>query len=170
LSGLAGCTLVTSGTGLTSANGVGDYVYTFTATDKAGNTATKTVTLHVGYRWSGFLQPLTNTAHDLGTASVFNAGSTIPVKFQLSNASGAVVQAPVMPVWRAPVDLGPATTAGTATATSGAATVGGSFKWDSTAQQYVFTWQTPKTGAGHYYRIGVQLDSGDVYTTLIALK
>jgi hypothetical protein len=48
--------------------------------------------------------------------------------------------------------------------------VGGSFKWDATAQQYVFTWQTPKSGAGHYYRIGVQLDSGDTYTTLIVLK
>lgn len=33
-----------------------------------------------------------------------------------------------------------------------------------------FNWQTPKSGASHYYRIGVQLDSGDMYATLIVLK
>jgi hypothetical protein len=170
LSGIAGCTVAKSGSGVTNPNGVGDLVYTFTATDKAGNTATQTVTLHVGYKWTGFLQPVTNTAHDLGTASVFNAGSTVPVKFQLKNAAGATVQGNYMPVWLQPVDGGTTSTTATATSTTTPATVGGSFKWDATAQQYVFTWQTPKSGAGHYFRIGVQLDSGDSYTTLIVLK
>ena len=169
LSGLAGCTLVKSGSGLTNANGVGDFTYTFTATDKAGNTATQAITLHVGYGWSGFLQPVTNTAHDLTTASTFKAGSTVPMKFQLKDSTGAVKPATYMPVWLTPVDLG-TTAAGSGTATTGTGTVGGSYKWDATAQQYVFTWQTPKTGTGHYYRVGVQLDSGDVYTTLIKLS
>ncbi len=170
LSGIDTCTVVKSGTGFTNPKGVGDFTYSFRANDKAGNTATSSVTLHVGYRFSGFLQPVTNTAHDLTTASVFNAGSTIPVKFQLANSSGTVVQAAYMPVWVQPVDLGTASSAAAANQSAGAGTVGGSFKWDASAQQYVFTWQTPKTGAGHYYRIGVQLDSGDTYTTLIVLK
>ncbi|MDP9221385.1 MAG: PxKF domain-containing protein, partial [Actinomycetota bacterium] len=169
LSGLAGCSLVKSGSGLTNANAVGDVSYTFTATDRAGNTATQTITLHVGYAWSGFLQPVTNTAHDLTTASTFKAGSTVPMKFQLTDSSGTVRPATYQPAWLQPVDLGTTTTgAGVATGDSG--TVGGSYKGDANGQQYVFTWQTPKTGAGHYYRVGVQLDSGDVYTVLIKLS
>ncbi len=171
LSGLVSCQLTgKTGSGFTNTNGVGDLTYTFTATDNAGNPATQSITLHVGYKWTGFLQPVTNTAHDLGTASTFNAGSTIPVKFQLKNAAGTVAQATYMPVWIQPVDLGTTSVASTAVNTTTAATVGGSFKWDATGQQYIFTWQTPKSGAGHYYRIGVQLDSGDTYTTLIVLK
>ncbi|MFL6099433.1 MAG: OmpL47-type beta-barrel domain-containing protein [Actinomycetales bacterium] len=169
LSGLAGCTLVRSGSGLGNANGVGDFVYSFTATDQAGNTATQSVTLHVGYDWSGFLQPVTNTAHDLGTASTFKAGSTVPMKFQLKDSSGAVRPATSMPVWLQPTDLG-TTSAGTGVVTGGTGMVGGSFKWDASAQQYVFTWQTPKSAAGHYFRVGVQLDSGDVSSTLIKLS
>jgi hypothetical protein len=169
LSGLDSCTLVKSGSGLTNPNGVGDFTYTFTATDKAGNTSTQSVTLHVGYKFSGFLQPVTNTAHDLGSASSFKAGSTIPFKFTLSNAGGKSIAAAYMPVWLAPVDGGTTSTDSTVQDGAAAATVGGSFKADGSGQ-YSFNWQTPKSGAGHYYRVGVQLDSGDVYTTLIVLK
>ena len=168
LSGLASCMLTSrTGSATSNANGVGDLVYTFTATDKAGNAASQVVTLHVGYGWAGFLQPVTNTAHDLGSASTFKAGSTVPMKFVLKDASGTVKQAAYAPLWLAPVDLGTATTTGTGISTADAGTVGGSYKYDSA--QYVYTWQTPKSGAGHYYRVGVQLDSGDVYTTLIKL-
>jgi hypothetical protein len=156
-----------TGSATTNPNGVGDRVYTFTATDKAGNTATQVVMLHIGYGWSGFLQPVTNTAHDLGTASTFKAGSTVPMKFVLRDANGVVRQAAYAPLWLAPVDLGTAA-AGTGLATGDAGTVGGSYKGDG--GQYIYTWQTPKSGAGHYYRVGVQLDSGDVYTTLIKLS
>ena len=170
LSGLAGCTVVKSGSGFGNAKGVGDFTYSFTATDNAGNSAFQSVTLHVGYKWSGFLQPVTNTAHDLGPASAFKAGSTVPVKFQLKDAGGSPIQATYMPVWLQPVDGGTTSTTATAVSNTSPGTVGGSFKWDASAQQYVFTWQTPKSGAGHYYRIGVQLDSGDTYTTLIVLQ
>ena len=170
LSGMDGCTVSKSGSGFSSPNGAGDYVYTSTAKDKAGNSATQSVTLHVGYKFSGFLQPVTNTAHDLGTASSFKAGSTIPFKFQLKNAAGAVVQGAYMPAWLQPIDGGGTSTTATAQTSTAPATVGGSFKWDPTAQQYVFTWQTPKSGTGHYYRVGVQLDSGDTYTTLVILQ
>jgi Tfp pilus assembly protein PilZ len=127
------------------------------------------VTLHLGYAFSGFLQPVTNTAHDLGPASTFKAGSTVPMKFELKDSAGSVRAATSMPVWLQPTDLGTATT-GTGVVTGDVGTVGGSFKWDTSAQQYVFTWQTPKSAAGHYFRVGVQLDSGDTYTTLVKLS
>ena len=61
---------------------MGEYTVTATATDKAGNTATDTVKYRVIYKWDGFRQPITDTAHDQGAVSVFKAGSTIPVKYQ----------------------------------------------------------------------------------------
>ena len=63
-----------------------------------------TGTYGVTYRFDGFLQPINDTAHQIGTStSVFKAGSTVPVKFQLKNAAGSVVQSATAPVWLTPV-------------------------------------------------------------------
>ena len=61
------------------------------------NTAVKG--LVVLYRWDGFLQPINDTAHDLGVMSKFKAGQTIPAKFVLKNAAGAVVQQAGIPTF-----------------------------------------------------------------------
>ena len=61
------------------------------------NTAVKG--LIVLYRWDGFLQPINDTAHDLGPMSKFKAGQTIPAKFVLKNAAGAVVQQTGIPTF-----------------------------------------------------------------------
>jgi hypothetical protein len=63
---------------------VGTYTLTFTAVDHAGNTSAATSTITVRYGFGGFLQPVT-----LGKP--FKLGSTIPVKFQLVDASGSIV-------------------------------------------------------------------------------
>ena len=69
---------------------MGSYTYTATAIDKAGNTSTVTGTYKVIYRFDGFLQPINDTAHEVGTStSVFKAGSTVPVKLQLKKADGS---------------------------------------------------------------------------------
>ena len=50
------------------------------------------------YRFDGFLQPINDTAHQVGTStSIFKAGSTVPVKLVLKDAAGNLVQ---------PVELG----------------------------------------------------------------
>ena len=60
---------------------MGTFTYTATATDKAGNTTTVTGTYKVIYRFDGFLQPINDTAHQVGVStSVFKAGSTVPVE------------------------------------------------------------------------------------------
>ena len=49
--------------------------------------------LEVVYGWAGFLQPINDTAHQTGvTESKFKLGQTIPVKFQITDAAGTVVQ------------------------------------------------------------------------------
>jgi len=165
-SGLAGpCTVtVTGGT----ASGVGTFTYTATATDKAGNKVTTTGTYKVVYRFDGFLQPINDTAHQIGTStSVFKAGSTIPVKFQLKKADGTLVQA-TTPVWLTPVKGSSMSLPVDESVYAASADSGSTYRYDATAQQYIYNWKTV-TG-GNYYRIGVSLDDGQTYYVNIGLK
>jgi hypothetical protein len=167
VSGLASCVVAVTGG---NTNGVGTFSYTATATDNAGNRTILTGTYTVTYRFDGFLQPINDTAHQVGVStSVFKAGSTVPVKLQLKDANGKVVQSAAAPVWITPV-RGSATSAPVdeasypATADSGAA-----YRYDATAQQYIYNWKTANTG-GNYWRIGVKLDDGQTYYVNIGLR
>ncbi|MDP2665480.1 MAG: PxKF domain-containing protein, partial [bacterium] len=111
-------------------------------------------TLTVQYRWDGFLQPINNTAHQVGqNTSVFKGGSTVPVKFQLKDVNGTPVKATTAPVWLSPQ----------------AGISDGVYKWDSSAQQYVYNWSTKGLAAG-WYKISAQLDDGNIYSVTIGLK
>ncbi|MCA1721007.1 MAG: PxKF domain-containing protein [Actinobacteria bacterium] len=167
-SGLASCAVVVSGG---TAIGAGTFTYTATATDKAGNVSTKTGSYKVAYRFDGFLQPINDTAHQVGTStSIFKAGSTVPVKFQLKRADGSVVQASSPPLWLNPTKGSLTTAAVDESAYGDAATTGGTYRWDSSAQQYIYNWGTAKAQAGAYWRIGVQLDDGQTYYVNIGLR
>jgi hypothetical protein len=78
-SGVGSCegTLQSPGT----ATGVGTYLYTATATDAAGNTATRSITYQVVYAFGGFEPPV-------GDGGTFEIGQTIPVKFRLRDDAG----------------------------------------------------------------------------------
>ena len=168
-SGVASCTVSVTG-GL--ANGVGTFNYTATATDNAGNVQTLTGSYRVVYRsFDGFLQPINDTAHQTGTAvSVFKAGSTVPVKFQLRKADGTIVQANTAPQWLTPAKGSMTTAPVDESVYSEVATAGTSYRWDATAQQYIYNWGSPKNGAGYYWRIGVKLDDGNTHTVNIGLR
>lgn len=163
----SGCKVtVTGGT----ANGVGTFNYTAMATDKAGNTATRIGTYRVvyGYGTTFFLQPINDTAHQVGVStSIFKAGSTVPVKFQLKKADGTVVQAGSLPVWEDPA-MGSTTSAAPNEAVySAPADTTSTFRWDG--QQYIYNWKTPSQ-SGNYWRIGVKLDDGTTQFVNIGLK
>jgi hypothetical protein len=165
-SGLESCKVaVTGGT----ANGVGTFNWTATAIDKAGNSVSRTGTYKVVYRFDGFLQPINDTAHQVGTAtSVFKAGSTIPVKFQLRNAAGTAVQSAGAPVWLTPVKGGAMSLPVDESVQTVSADSGATYRYDATAQQYIYNWKTG-TG-GNYWQIGVKLDDGQVYFVTIGLR
>jgi len=168
-SGLAGpCAVtVTGGT----ANGVGTFTYTATVTDNAGNRTTVTGTYKVVYRFDGFLQPINDTAHQVGTStSVFKAGSTVPVKLQLKRSDGTVVQSGVAPVWLTPVKGAAMSMPVDETVYAASADSGSTYRYDGTAQQYIYNWKTAAGSAGFYYRIGVTLDDGQSYVVNIALR
>ncbi|MDX6254024.1 MAG: large repetitive protein [Frankiales bacterium] len=168
-SGLAGPT-----TGITSggtANGVGTFTYTATATDKAGNVGSAKATYKVvyGYGTTLFLQPVNDTAHQTGVAtSVFNAGQTIPMKFQLRNAAGTVIQAGAAPLWLVPVKGSSTTAAVNESAYTAVASSSTTYTWDGT--QYQYNWKTDKSQVGFYWRVGVTLDDGQTYYVNIGLR
>ena len=121
------------------------------------------------YRWEGFLQPIDDTAHEVGaTTSISKAGSTVPVKFQLKDAAGNAVQAANPPQWVMPVQGGPTSAAVDESVYSDRGTAGSTYRWDG--QQYVYNWDTKGLAAGYYYRIGVRLDDGKEYYVNIGLR
>jgi hypothetical protein len=102
--------------------------------------------------------------------STFKAGSTVPVKFQLTDANGNVVQPATAPQWLA-TQKGSATTQTVDESVfSDPATSGSTYRWDSTAQQYIYNWGTKRVTAGFYYKIGVKFDDGQTYYTYISLR
>lgn len=133
---------------------------------------TVTCTYKVGYAFSGFLQPINDTAHFVGlNTSIFKAGSTVPAKFQLTDANGVPVQAGSAPTWLTPVNIGPLSSSATVDESAYTATASTqAFRWDSNSQQYVFNWNTAKAQGGSYWRVGVQLDDGSKYVVTIGLK
>jgi hypothetical protein len=168
-SGLDGACSVTVTGG--TANGVGKFSYTATAKDKAGNVSTATGTYTVQYDWDGFLQPINDTAHQIGeTTSIFKGGSTVPVKFQLKKADGSVVQASSLPTFTGSVK-GSATTAPVIESSyTDPATAGNVFGWDLSSQQYIYNWSTKGLQTGYYYRVGVALDDGQTYYVNVGLR
>jgi hypothetical protein len=168
VSGTDSCAVtVTGGT----ANGVGRFTYTATAKDKAGNTTMQTGSYTVVYRFDGFLQPINDTAHQVGTTtSIFKAGSTVPVKLQLKRADGTRVQAGSAPIWEVPVKGSPTTVPVDTSVYSAAADSTAAYRWDSSDQQYIYNWGSDAAGKGSYYRIGVKLDDGQTYFVNIGLR
>lgn len=167
LSGLAGtCTVAVTGG---NANGVGRYTATATVLDHAGNVGTATATGQVHYRWDGFLQPINDTAHQVGqNLSVFKAGSTVPVKFQLRDVAGAIVAPNSAPVWVVPQQGGPTSSPVDESVYSDPADAGSLYRLSG--DTWIYNWKTSAAMSGHYWRIGVRLDDGTTQHVTIGLR
>ena len=141
---------------------------TFTPTDTANyKDASKTVQINVIYQWDGFLQPINDTAHDLGPMSKFKAGQTIPAKFVLKNAAGAVVQQTGVPTFTRTGVLG---VCDSNTALENPEPVSASvvpqYIWDGA--QYQYNWSTKGLQPG-LYRIFANLGDGTARSVDICL-
>jgi hypothetical protein len=172
------CAATDSGSGVNSdgckvtgyATIVGPQTLTFTATDIAGNTATQTIKYTVlPWTLKGFYQPV-----DMGsTLNTVKAGSTIPMKFEdfvgtteitsttfNNNPLGAFSAKKV------------SCTGGTEDAIEQVVTATGStaLRYDATSGQFVYNWQTPKTGVGSCYDVTFTDQSGSTLTAHFKLK
>ena len=140
-------------------------IYTISATlSPAGvlgnyNIAYNTATFNINYLWPGFLQPINDTAHQVGTTqSSFKAGQTIPAKFVLTDAAGTVVLQTGNPTFTRSGNLG-ACGVNTAFETVEAiqADTTPVYTWDGS--QYHYNWSTKGLSAG-LYRIFANLADG----------
>ncbi|HET8784108.1 MAG TPA: MBG domain-containing protein, partial [Candidatus Limnocylindrales bacterium] len=130
-------------------------------------------TLTVTYRFDGFLQPINDTAHeqvcsDTCPISIFKAGSTIPVKFDLKRADGTTVSAGALPIFTGYVRGGTLNSPVTESVYTDLPTAGSTFT--ATGGHYQYNWSTKGLSAGYFYRIGVKLDDGTTYFVYIGLK
>jgi hypothetical protein len=136
--------------------------FTITATDNAGNTATKTVSYRVIYgHGSEFLSPIDSDGN-----SCFKLNSTVPVKFQLKDAAGASAATAVASIDVRFLDGTPDGTDMEAVSTA-AATTGTLFRWSG--DQYIFNLSTKSLKAGDF-RISAQLDDGTSISEKISLR
>jgi hypothetical protein len=167
VSGVDSCTVV-----VTAGAAAGDYSFVATAKDKAGNTSTLSGKYQVNlYKFSGFLQPINDPSIQPGAAmSTVKTGSTLPVKFQLRDAAGKLIQAKSTPQWLTPVRGGATTAPVNETAGTDVATTDGFFRWDAVAQQYIYNWQTKGLIANSTYKIGVRFDDGQTFYVSVGLR
>jgi hypothetical protein len=126
----------------------GNYTLTYVASSLA-----------IIYGWNGFLQPINDTAHQIGTSeSLFKLGSTVPVKFQLKNASGGIVQASALPTFTRSANRGACdSTLSPETPATDPAFTSSTYRWDT--NQYIYNFSTKGLTTGEY-RIYAVLDDG----------
>ncbi|NOU91228.1 DUF5011 domain-containing protein, partial [Paenibacillus sp. LMG 31460] len=155
--------IVTTGTVDTSKEGT--YSITYTVQDHAGNTAIATRTVQVinVYKFSGILQPI-----NVDGQSIFKQGSTVPVKFQLTDALNQYVSnlSASIKVTYLSADVD-----GTdiEDVISTDASTGTLFRYDSTANQYIFNLSTKNLEAGKY-QVEVLLPSTYTLVSTTPLK
>ena len=168
--GVASCTATNDGSPITNGANVksaayGPHTLVVTATDLSGNATTVTVSYTVGYRFSGFFQPVDNPP----ILNVAKAGSAVPVIFSLGGNQGLGILAPGSPTTTqigcdnaAPTDTVPDDPTDTA-GKSG-------LSYDSKSGQYTYVWKTDKKWGGTCRRLNVTLADGTVHIANFKFK
>jgi hypothetical protein len=156
--GTASCTATDVTSGLASCNvngygasGVGTYVATATATDNAGNTSTATASYSVlAWTLKGFYQPV-----DMGILNNAKAGSTVPLKFEVFAGATELINPSIVQTFTQKISCA----SGVGDDIEAYATGSTSLRYDATAGQFIFNWQTPKA-AGSCYRVSLTTQDG----------
>ncbi len=141
------------------------YIY-----DHAGNTTEATANYQVIYDFDGFLSPVDdciNNPCEGGQDITFKPGSTIPLKFQLKDANGEVIQASNDPLWLVPVqfDFLPVILPDDFDFQVSVST----YEWRKNHHNYVYEWSTKGLPNESIWAVGVKLDDGMTYYVFVAL-
>jgi hypothetical protein len=150
-SGVSGLPSLTTTADLQSP--VGSYTITAAVGSLTANNysfAFQNGTLKIGVNYSGFLQPINDTAHQIGTTeSKFKLGQTIPVKFIISNAAGTPVQQTPNPTFTKSQNRGACDPTTTLEDPVVASPDNGT-QYIYTGGQYHYNWSTKGLTAGEY--------------------
>jgi len=142
---------------------VGSHTLKATATDKAGNTATKEITYTVkAWTTKGFYQPVDMN----GVYNTVKGGSTVPLKFELFAGSELTDTASIKSLQSQKI-----TCSGTSVedAIEATATGGTSLRYDSTGGQFIYNWKTP-TGAGSCHKVTLTAQDGSTIIAFFKMK
>jgi hypothetical protein len=163
--GVASCTgTVSNGTPIDTSS-YGPHSFTVQATDVSGNHTTLTVTYTVGYRFSGFFQPIDNPP----ILNVAKAGSAVPVVFSLGGNQGLAILAADSP---STTQIGCDNAAPTASVPDDPTDTAGKsgLSYDAKSGQYTYVWKTAKSWSGTCRRLNVALTDGTVHTANFKFK
>jgi X-Pro dipeptidyl-peptidase (S15 family) len=141
---------------------VGPKTVTRTAVDNVGHSVEESCTTQVQYMYGGIQQPVNPDG-----SSIFKLGSTVPVKFSLTDADAASVSGAVATLSVAKISNSVEGNFVEAVSTSNATT--GSLFRESGTGQYIFNLSTKGLSAGTW-SLKVTLDDGTSYTTQISLR
>ena len=111
----------------------------------------------------GVLQPINPDG-----SSVFKFGRTVPVKLQLTDASGAYVTDATVRIYLAKISDGVIGTEVEASSTSAAST-GNTFRYDPEANQYIFNLGTRDLSKGTW-QARIEVSDGASYFVVFSLK
>jgi hypothetical protein len=153
---------------------VGTATVTVKAHDNGGGadtSAAQTFKINVTYNWTGFFQPIDNNPDqtgDLTKVTVYNsakAGQAIPIKFNLSGNQG-------LSIFATKNDAGVATTyprsvkvqcpdsGDTVDPIETYSSSNAGLQYDSTANQYIYTWKTATSLASSCQMLDLKLADG----------
>lgn len=160
LSGLSGPCAI-SGYGAEA----GTHTVTATAADNAGNRNGASVTYSVvaaGWTVAGFYAPI-----DMGDVwNLLKAGSTAPLKFEVFAGATELTDTGIVAQLRASET---SCTSGQSDDIELLATGGTSLRYDTTAGQFVYNWQTPRK-PGSCYVVSVTMSDGSTLLAKFRLK
>jgi hypothetical protein len=145
--------------------GFGTTIVSCSSTDAAGNTATGTFNVTItGLTFSGFYQPVDNAP----IVNTVKSGATVPVKWSLSATGNEVSSLSAVAAGYPKAVSVSCATGVTYDAIDATSTGGTSLRYDSTAHQYVYNWQSPAQ-KGTCWRLDIKLVDGTVDSALFKL-
>ncbi len=154
------CTATPSATPYT-ATAVGPATFSLQALDQAGNTSSASVNYLVIYNFSGFQSPLQNAVMlnppnaqtpQPGDSGSFTIGTTIPVAWQLQDASNTYISDPttLTSIVAIPNPACTGAISGSGIVLYNASTGQSAFSYDNTNNRFIFNWNTSGMTAGCY--------------------
>jgi hypothetical protein len=125
--------------------------------------------LWVQYSWDGFLQPINDTAHQVGLfESKFKLGQTIPVKFDLKDVNGNLVTQTGLPTFTRSNNLGGCDSNATLD-TVPTVSADGAAVYSQSGGHYQYNWSTKSVTQAGEYRIFANLADGTSQSVYICL-
>jgi hypothetical protein len=145
----------------------GGHSLVVSADDRAGNGASARCDYRVAFDFAGFLDPVQNPP----AVNVARAGQAVPLKWQIRDGYGGHVRdvGVVAALRYAVVACDGGSSSGEAPEAAGTSGRSG-LRYDTTEEQFVWIWKTPKSLAGRCAEFQLQLNDGEIHRAVFAFR